>query len=1004
MAKKRTTLKSALTTGLVALIGVLTMSTFATAVVSIVNAALVIDTMPSFQATVGNNVFYCYRISGEGYENKVAVAWGKDPSETPDDTLEIPTILNSDNPSDTTNYTVAAIANSGFHRCDFKYVSLPETIEEIGKGAFAYCEKLADIRIPPLVDKIQPSTFVSCRGLKTITYSENIAEEGQTPVYAATSSNTVITRIEDHAFDSCVSLIQFECPKSLVYIGKSAFQNCNKITRFYLPEKSTYGNITIDSYAFADCTSLSWVYFEENLTTVNDYAFVDCKSSMLFHYAYDTSGGTQSNPEFSTYWRRKSLNSGNSAVYDFEDASSIIRSADGYPGLKVAIDTRPIMLDSWASSSDSSTNSVQLDPGTGGYAVIYQWDNPGKTVRKTGDDFYYYDVGDGSDGNGILTIPHTVTVNGTDYPIKVIATEAFKGITDFKEVHFKSATVGGNTHGVVQIQKYAFQDCTNVEVIDFDGCTSLKEIGRSIFNTIMTKVTSLRLPASLQYIGPYAFKDFRNVSVLKFTTADDDTNSKLPNLRVIANHAFTNIGSNLTGSNYLYITLPCSLDDQYVKNASMNDGGSNWAAVGPYAFNSQDNVTNRIATVTMATCNHTSNPNHSNVKTSFATNAFESSGNLVRFTANKNLCYIGSNAFKGCGALKEVFLTTQKANATNKICWGTSDGGGTSGDSIFGSSSCPNLVIYLDGNVPSKINSHNNNDTSGKAMWNAVGSSFYVNVGYDKDYTGRKTIPTFKSVDFTAINKTSIIYYKPSTGTTLSTSPSINEDYFQGIIAFVKQGTKYTAAHYYVNNDHRIDEIDLRNITHTYDGGSVNISANLTTIGPEAFASDSTSTKTTDQAPCPGRYFVLPSTVTTIEERAFHRKATGDTPSQDNIEANGVAIVTTDSGGTPLGGLDTTYASVKTAFATNKYGYCNIPNVTSLGNYAFFNNLFKTAKLATGLTHLGIGVFYNRLTVASKLTEVSFVANNSYFTIINSGIYYTANASKKALLYQIHRL
>lgn len=999
MAKKRN-IKSALTTSLVALIGVLTVSSFATAVFSVVSAALVIDTMPSFQSTVGDNVFYCYKISGAGYEDKVAVAWGKDPSATPDDTLEIPQTLYSDNSSDTTPYTVAAIANSAFHRCDFKYVSLPETVEEIGKGAFAYCEKLADIRIPHLVDKIQPSTFVSCRGLKTITYSENIAEEGQTPVYAPTSTNTIITRIEDHAFDSCVSLIQFECPKSLVYIGKSAFQNCNKITRFYLPENSTYGNITIDSYAFADCKSLNWVYFEENLTTVNDYAFIDCKDTMLFHYAYDTSGGAQSNPEFSTYWRRKSLNSGNSAVYDFEDASSIIRSADGYPGLKVAIDTRPIMLNSWKSTSDSASNTVQLDPGTGGYAVIYQWDNPGKTVRKTGDDFDYYNVGDGTDGNGILTIPHTVEVNGTDYPIKVIAEEAFKEITDFKEIHFKSKMVDGNLHGVVQIQKYAFQDCTNVEVIDFDGLTSLKEIGQSIFNTAMPNITSLKLPASLQYIGPYAFKDFRNVSVLSFTTPDDDTNSRLPSLRVIAHHAFTNIGASLTGTNYLHITLPCSLDDSYVKNASMNDGGSNWAAVGPYAFSGENKVNNRIATVTMATCNHTSNPNHNSVKTSFATNAFDGSNKLVRFTANKNLCYIGSNAFVNCGALKEVFLTTAKAAATNKICWGTSNGGGAAGDSIFGSSSCSNLVIYLDGNVPSKINSHSTSDTSGKAMWNSSGASYYNLLGYSSSYTGRKTIPTFTSVDFTKINETSIIYYKPSNRTTLSTSPSTDNDYFQGIIAFVKQGSSYVVARYYTNNTNATAEINLTGITHTYSGGTVNISANLTKIGPEAFGSDSTGTGATDQAPCPGKYFVLPTTVTTIEERAFYRKAVADNAStQSTVEARGVAIVTTDNNGTPLGGLDTTYAAVKTDFDTNKYGYCNIPNVTYIGNDAFYNNLFKGVELATGLAHLGRSVFYNR--VCSKLTDISFVSANSTFEIINNGIYYTANENKKALLYQL---
>lgn len=992
--KKKTTL----TTKLMALICALTISSFATTVFGVVSAALVIDTMPSFQSTVGDNVFYCYKISGEGYENKVAIAWGKDPSATPDETLEVPDVLYSDNSSDTTPYTVAAIANSAFHKCDFKYISLPETIEEIGKGAFAYCENLADIRIPHLVDTIQPSTFVSCRGLKTITYSENVAEEGQTPIYAATSTNTVITRIEDHAFDSCISLIQFECPKSLVYIGKSAFQNCNKITRFYLPEKSTYGNIRIDSYAFADCTSLSWVYFEENLTNVEDYAFVDCKTSMLFHYAYDSSGGVQSNPEFSTYWRRKSLNSGNSAVYDFEDASSIIRSADGYPGLKVAIDNRAIMLNSWKSTSDSSTNTVKLDEGTGGYAVVYQWDNPGKTVRKTGDDFDYYNIGDGSDGAGILTIPHTVTINGTDYPIKVIAEEAFKGVTDFKEIHFKSKIINGKLHGVVQIQKYAFQDCTNVEVIDFNGVTSLKEIGQSIFNTTMDKITSLKLPASLLYIGPWAFKNFKMLSVLKFTTPDDDANSRIPALRVIARDAFTNVGASLTGNNYLHITLPCSLDDSYAKAASMNDGGSNWAAVGPYAFSGEDKVNNRIATVTMATCEHTSSPNHSNIKTSFATNAFSGSNKLVRFTANENLCYIGSSAFSGCNTLKELFLTTEKANATNKICWGTSNGGNNAGGSIFGSSGCSNLVIYLDGNIPAKINVHNSTDNV--AMWNSPGYSYYNLLGYGNNYTSRKTVPTFTSVSFTDINKTSIIYYKPSNGTTLSTSPNLDSDYFQGLIAFVKQGSSYTAARYYVNNSNAKEEIDLTSITHTYDGGSVNISANLTTIGPEAFASDSTATSADAQAPCPGKYYILPSTVTKIEERAFYRKAVADNSTkQADVESRGIAIVTTKSGETTLGGLNATYAAIKSDFDTNKYGYCNIPNVTYIGNDAFYNNLFKGVEMAAGLTHLGRSIFYNR--VCSKLTDVSFVNTNTYFEIIDNGIYYTANANKKTLLYQL---
>ena len=987
--------------------GSLLLSSLATVVITAVSAAFVIDAMPSFQSTIGTDVFYCYKISGEGNENKVAVAWGKKPAETPDDTLTIPATLTSDNSSDTNTYTVAAIANSGFHRCDFKYVSLPETIEEIGKGAFAYCEKLLDIRIPHLVDTIAPSTFVSCRALKTITYSENVGTE-QAPVYSATSSNTVITRIEDHAFDSCVSLIQFECPKSLTYIGKSAFQNCNKITRFYLPQKAAYGDITIDSYAFADCTSLSWVYFEENVTTVNDYAFVDCKSDMLFHYGYDISGGAQNNPEFSTYWRRKSLKANNTAVYDYDDTTnSLIRSADGYPGLKIAIDSIPITLDSWR-SGETSTNAVTLDSGAGGYAIIYQWDNPGKTVRKTGDDFDYYNVGSGADGDGILCIPHTVTSGGVDYPVKVIAKEAFKECKDIKEVHFKNATVGNTVNGVVQIQKNAFDNCTNLQVIDFDGVTTLKEISGEVFGRAkMANVSAIKLPASLQYIGPYAFYNFVNTSILKFTTPSDDAASRISSLYVIGDHAFYNIGQSLSSGNYLHVTLPCSLDDSKAKPASMHASGKNWYAVGEYAFGgdtSNNRNGNTIATLTMMPCNGHSGHN-SSLKTSFAPNAFNGAKHLVRFTANVNLCMIGSNAFSGCSALKEVFLTTARAASyagNSKYVWGTTDAGSSAGDSIFGGSSCPNLVIYLDGNVPGKIGTYtDSSDTSGKTRWNAEGSgtsTFDNGLGFNNaaHSQSRRIIPTYTSIDFSEINKSSLIYYKPSNGTTLTSSPDTDSDYFSGLITFVKEGSNYSVAHYYTNNTNKTLEIDLRNVSHTYSGTTINISSSLTKIGNAAFAGSGTGTGATQQAPCPGKFFILPTTVTTIEERAFYRYAGSET---SHVENNGVAVVTTDSSGTPLGGVNTTYALIKNDFNTNKYGYCNIPNVTSIGNDAFFNNTFKEITLSSSLGNLGKSAFYNRY--GSKLTNVTFTSTNAYFEVINNGIYYYADSSKKALLYQI---
>ena len=252
-----------------------------------------------FTYTNNGNTFNCYSIEGEA--NKIAIAWGANPSATPDGNLEIPSSITHQG----SGYTVSVIAKAGFRYCDFKTITLPNTIEEIHEEAFAYCEELTSFILPYQVSEIAPSTFLDCRSLKSFLYCDS---NGTTVV-----ANNTVTSIGDHAFDTCLSLTAFECPNTLVYIGQSAFQRCRALTRIFLPSKRTTNSaitnyLTIESYAFADCENLAWIYFEENLQTVGDYAFVNCNEELRFHYAYE--GSTRPDPTYSTYWRRVYLKPG----------------------------------------------------------------------------------------------------------------------------------------------------------------------------------------------------------------------------------------------------------------------------------------------------------------------------------------------------------------------------------------------------------------------------------------------------------------------------------------------------------------------------------------------------------------------------------------------------------------------------------------------------------------------------------------------------------------------
>lgn len=138
-------------------------------------------------------------------------------------------------PNEIEGYTVTGIADGAFggQKCELVYI--PETIEYIGEGAFAYCEKLGGIHGLEKctnLKEIKPYTFRNCYDLNTITLPEGLEKIGEYAFFKCYKSLTeinipsTVTTIEPWAFVSCRSLTKINIPASVEIIGYYLFEAC----------------------------------------------------------------------------------------------------------------------------------------------------------------------------------------------------------------------------------------------------------------------------------------------------------------------------------------------------------------------------------------------------------------------------------------------------------------------------------------------------------------------------------------------------------------------------------------------------------------------------------------------------------------------------------------------------------------------------------------------------------------------------------------------------------
>ncbi|MBQ8687302.1 MAG: leucine-rich repeat protein [Ruminococcus sp.] len=158
---------------------------------------------------------------------------------------------------------------------DITSCTLPSTLKYINGSAFRNLRLISEITLPDGLISIGEVAFYNT-GLTSITIPGSVETIGKEAFWRASALETLVVEsgvknIGEGAFSECPALTSVTLEDGLESIGVSAFRDCEKLTTIHIPE----GVTEIPAKAFAYCPLLKNVTIADSVTYIDGDAFTD---------------------------------------------------------------------------------------------------------------------------------------------------------------------------------------------------------------------------------------------------------------------------------------------------------------------------------------------------------------------------------------------------------------------------------------------------------------------------------------------------------------------------------------------------------------------------------------------------------------------------------------------------------------------------------------------------------------------------------------------------------
>lgn len=497
-------------------------------------------------------------------------------------------------------------------------------IKEYESDSLKYAYLMSNLTATVIAsDKYRNYSAITIPGTVTIDGVDyRVTEIGANAFYNCNNLNNVtikdgVETIGNYAFQDCYNADFGQLPSSLRAIGDYAFRWCNRFNGI-LPE----GLLTIGKWAFGSCYYMQKVVLPSTLTSIDEYAFRD-NSNLATVISHISRPFAINNNVFGSEstWNEEAQRYDYTCAADLyvpEGTIDLYKSTEG-----------------WTVFSNIYEGELKEVTYLG---LTYTYNTSSKiaTVVK----------GENYNELKIVSIPSTIPVEGTEYPVKAIAGRAFSS-TPITSVEIAD--------GLETIGQEAFSNCEQLSRISLPS--TLVTIESSAFNNCR-RLAGITIPASVKTIGNNALSGCYNLETIE--VAD-------------GNEAYESLGSNvIIERKTKTLLLGC-------KNSTIPDGV---LAIGALAFNNCQiekiqfpETVKSIGDYAFASCRYLTEVILPEGLDSIAYGAFSNCELLETIEFPTTMKYFGEEAFYNCHNLMNVVSNIEDPKEISESVFGYSYSG-----------------------------------------------------------------------------------------------------------------------------------------------------------------------------------------------------------------------------------------------------------------------------------------------------------------------------------------